>query len=52
MLQVKFGYLNEESAQIIERLIQLETLARTGLIVQLDRSELLARFEPKNQTES
>ncbi len=29
VLQVKFGYLNEELAQIIEPLIQLETLART-----------------------
>ncbi|MEG3954487.1 hypothetical protein [Microcoleus sp. herbarium2] len=27
--QVKFGYINEELAQIIESLIQLETLART-----------------------
>jgi len=29
VLQVKFGYINEELAQIIEPLIQLETLACT-----------------------
>ena len=52
MLQVKFGEIDEELAQIIEPLIQLETLDRTRLIMQLDRPELLARFEPKNQTES
>ena len=40
------------NSQLIEPLIQLETLARTGLIMQFDRSELIARFEPKNQTES
>lgn len=51
--QVKFGYINEELAQIIVPLIPLETLAdthRTNCAAY--RSELLARFEPKNQTES
>ena len=52
MLQVKFGEIDEELAQIIEPLIQLEILDRTRMIMQLDRSELLARFDPKNQTES
>ncbi len=52
MLQVKFGEIDEELAQIIEPLILLETLDRTRMIMQLDRSELLARFEPNNQPES
>jgi hypothetical protein len=52
MLQVKFGEIDEELAQIIEPLIQLETLDRTRLIMQLERSQLLARFQPENQTES
>ena len=52
MLQVKFGEIDEELAQIIEPLILLETLDRTRLIMQLERSELLARFLPQNQTES
>ena len=52
MLQVKFGEIDEELAQIIEPLIQLEILDRTRMIMQLDRSQLLARFDPKNQTES
>ncbi|WP_293352557.1 MULTISPECIES: hypothetical protein [unclassified Microcoleus] len=52
MLQVKFGEIDEALAQIIEPLIQLEPLDRTRLIRQLDRSELLAHFEEKNQPES
>ena len=53
MLQVKFGEIDEELAQIIEPLILLETLDRTRMIMQLDRSELLARFDAsKNQPES
>jgi len=53
MLQVKFGEIDEELAQIIEPLIQLETLDRTRLIRQLDRTELLARFDrSKNPPES
>ncbi|MEP6540713.1 hypothetical protein NDI47_00775 [Microcoleus vaginatus GB1-A2] len=32
--------------------LDLGILDRTRLIIQLARSELLARFEPKNQTES
>ena len=52
MLQVKFGEIDEELARIIEPLIQLETLDRTRLIMQLDRSQLLARFQPESQTES
>jgi len=52
MLQVKFGEIDEELAQIIEPLILLETLDRTRLIMQLDRPELLARFQAENQTES
>ncbi|WP_321161662.1 MULTISPECIES: hypothetical protein [Microcoleaceae] len=53
VLQVRFGEIDEELAQIIEPLIQLETLDDcTRLTMQLDRSQLLARFQPKNQTES
>jgi hypothetical protein len=53
MLQVKFGEIDEELAQIIDPLIQLESLEITMLIMQLDRSELLARFnQSKNQPES
>ncbi|MCY7383103.1 MAG: hypothetical protein LH628_11090 [Microcoleus sp. CAN_BIN18] len=53
VLQVRFGEIDEELAQIIEPLIQLETLDDcTRLTMQLDRSQLLARSQPKNQTES
>ncbi len=53
ILQVRFGEIDEELAQIIEPLIQLETLDDcTRLTMQLDRSQLLARFQPENQTES
>ncbi|MEG5136554.1 MULTISPECIES: hypothetical protein [unclassified Microcoleus] len=53
MLQVKFGEIDEELAQIIEPLIQLEPLDRTRLIRQLDRTELLDRFDmSKNSPES
>ncbi|WP_333234500.1 MULTISPECIES: hypothetical protein [unclassified Microcoleus] len=52
ILQVRFGEIDEELAQIIEPLIQLEFLEIARLSMQLDRSELLARFEPKNPTES
>nr|WP_228057264.1 hypothetical protein [Tychonema sp. LEGE 07203] len=52
MLQVKFGEIDEELAQIIEPLIKLESLDRARLIRQLERPQLLARFQPKNQTES
>ncbi len=53
MLQVKFGEIDEELAQIIEPLLQLEALDRTRMIMQLDRSELLARFDAsQNQPES
>ncbi|MEG4858885.1 hypothetical protein QUB75_14405 [Microcoleus sp. K1-B6] len=52
ILQVRFGEIDEKLAQIIEPLIQLECLEITRLSMQLDRSQLLARFEPKNSTES
>ncbi|WP_332979437.1 hypothetical protein [Microcoleus sp. A003_D6] len=52
ILQVRFGEIDEELVQIIEPLIQLEPLEITRLSMQLDRSQLLARFQPKNQTES
>ena len=52
MLQVKFGEIDEELAQIIEPLIQREYLEITRLIMLLDRSQLLAHFEANNQTES
>ncbi|WP_199248999.1 hypothetical protein [[Phormidium] sp. ETS-05] len=44
MLQVKFGSVDAELAQIIEALIALPALERTQLIMQLSRAELLARF--------
>ena len=52
ILQVRFGEIDEELAQIIEPLIQLEPLEIMRLSMQLDRSELLTRFEPENPTES
>ncbi|WP_333169577.1 MULTISPECIES: hypothetical protein [unclassified Microcoleus] len=52
ILQVRFGEIDEELAQIIEPLIQLEFLEIARLSMQLDRSQLLARFEPENQRES
>jgi hypothetical protein len=52
ILQVRFGEIDEELAQIIEPLIQLEFLEIARLSMQLDRSQLLARFEPSNPTES
>ncbi|HLO49891.1 MAG TPA: hypothetical protein VK211_15850, partial [Kamptonema sp.] len=44
MLQIKFGEVDAELAQIIEPLIQLETLECTQLVMQLERGELLAHF--------
>ncbi|WP_333373222.1 hypothetical protein [Microcoleus sp. N9_B4] len=52
ILQVRFGEIDEELAQIIEPLIQLEFLEIARLSMQLDRSQLLARFEPEHPTES
>jgi len=52
ILQVRFGEIDEKLAQIIEPLIQLETIEIARLSMQLDRSQLLARFEPENPTES
>ncbi len=52
LLQVKFGEIDEELTQIIEPLILLEALEITR-IIQLDRTELLARFDlSKNPPES
>jgi hypothetical protein len=44
MLQVKFGEVDAELAQIIDPLIELTPLERTQLIMQLSRDEILARF--------
>jgi len=44
MLQVKFGEVDAELAQIIDGLIELTPLERTQLIMQLSREEILARF--------
>ena len=52
MLQVKFGEIDGELTQIIEPLMQREALDRTRMIMQFDRSQLLAYFDPSNQTES
>ena len=50
ILQVKFGNVDEELAQIIEPLIQLEALECTQLVMQLDRRELLARFSQSSES--
>ena len=52
LLQVYFGEIDEELAQLIEPLIQLEPIEIARLIMLLDRSQLLAHFEANNQTES
>jgi hypothetical protein len=44
MLQVKFGAVDAQLAQIIEALIQIPPLEQAQLILQLSREELLARF--------
>jgi hypothetical protein len=44
MLQVKFGEVDADLAQIIDPLIELPPLERTQLIMELSRSEILARF--------
>jgi hypothetical protein len=44
LLQVKFGALDAELAQIIEALIEIPPLEQAQLILQLSREELLARF--------
>ncbi|BDT14083.1 MAG: hypothetical protein P5700_20395 [Arthrospira platensis PCC 7345] len=44
MLQVKFGAVDAELAEIIEGLIQVPPLEQAQLIWQLSREELLARF--------
>ena len=44
LLQVKFGTVDAELTQIIEALIEIPTLERTQLILQLSREQLLARF--------
>jgi len=52
MLQVYFGEIDEELSQLIEPLIQLEPIEIARRIMLLDRSQLLAHFDQKNQTES
>ena len=44
LLLEKFGEINEELAQIIEPLMQLNTRERSQAILQLSREELLTRF--------
>jgi flagellar biosynthesis/type III secretory pathway protein FliH len=44
MLQVKFGAVDAELAQIIEALIEVPPLEQAQLILQLSREQLLARF--------
>ncbi|WP_346341785.1 hypothetical protein [[Phormidium] sp. ETS-05] len=49
MLTVRFGAVDEELSQIITPLMQLDAPERARLLLQLSRSELLARFrEPSN----
>jgi flagellar biosynthesis/type III secretory pathway protein FliH len=52
LLQVYFGEIDEELAQLIEPLIQLEPIEIARRIMLLDRSQLLAHFDPNNQMES
>jgi hypothetical protein len=53
MLQVYFGEIDKELSQLIEPLIQLEPIEIARLIMQLDRTELLAHFDAsKNPPES
>jgi hypothetical protein len=47
MLQVKFGEIDDQLAQMIDPLIELSPLERTQAIMNLSRQELLDRF---NQT--
>ncbi len=44
MLEVKFGEIDRELAQIVESLSQLPAKEITQLIMQCERQELLARF--------
>ncbi len=44
LLQVKFGTVDAQLAQIIEALIEIPPLEQAQLILQLSREELLARF--------
>lgn len=48
MLEVKFGEIDEELAQIVEPLSQLPAKEVTQLIMQCDRTQLLARFKQLN----
>jgi len=49
MLAARFGAVDEELSQIITPLMQLDARERALLILQLSRSELVARFrEPSN----
>ncbi|HIK10537.1 MAG TPA: hypothetical protein IGS52_09775 [Oscillatoriaceae cyanobacterium M33_DOE_052] len=50
MLQVKFGSIDAELAQILEALIEIPALERTQLILQLSRAELLDRFYPGGES--
>jgi len=51
ILQVRFGDVDEELAQVIEFLIQLETLECMQLAMQLEREELLTRFSHRSRDE-
>lgn len=44
MLRIRFGVLDEELRSIIEPLLELPPEEFTGLLMQLSRDELLARF--------
>ena len=49
LLQVKFGAVDAELAQIIEALIEVPPLEQAQLILQLSREQLLARFDREGQ---
>lgn len=48
MLEVKFGEIDRELAQIVESLSQLPAKEITQLIMQCERQELLVRFADQN----
>ncbi|NER92889.1 MAG: hypothetical protein F6J86_03375 [Symploca sp. SIO1B1] len=48
LLQVRFGCVDEELAEIIEPLLALPPEEFTPMLLQLSREELLARFRESN----
>ena len=51
LLRVRFGELDAELTQIIDRILLLSPEEFTPLLLQLSREELITRFQSKNQGE-